>query len=373
MAKTYVVDGAKLKCSCGTIPSNLKVAINHNASIEGKAQGNIKDSRPRVNIKSFGPCGNRPKRKPCDLKISGQWSSGKTDVNIGGAAALLKSSKLRCNRGGTISIVDPGQKLDLVGAAPVKTRKTTAKEATETEILTVAGIVYLGPSLPGIMNRSVNLENGYLSKIEIKAKERIGQWCIIHKDKLPLKEVATRIYHDQSFTGFIADANGIVAEYAVKGQALYLPNINQNVWKMDEGMRLASYSYTGIDFRSVKPLVQVKGDLEAHFQKVTFEEYLFEGQDCQGRLVEQQSLSYESYRGKVKEGKDQKPFLSFPGTEVGTILDVKDAVKNGKYVSSKWSNSGKYVWKISKNKGAITRTICCVNCNSFAKSIVKSG
>lgn len=123
MGKTYVVDGAKLKCSCGTITSNLKVAINHNASIEGKLQANIKDSRPNVNIKSFGPCGNRPKRKPCDLKITGQWSSGKTDVKVGGAPALLKSSKLRCNRGGTISIVDPGQKLDQTGAALIKIRK----------------------------------------------------------------------------------------------------------------------------------------------------------------------------------------------------------------------------------------------------------
>lgn len=123
MAKTYVVDGAKLKCSCGTTTSNLKVAINHNASIGGKLQANIKDSRPNANIKSFGPCGNRPKRKPCDLKITGQWTSGKSDLNVGGAPALLNLSKLRCNRGGTISIVDPGQKLDQTGAAPIRIRR----------------------------------------------------------------------------------------------------------------------------------------------------------------------------------------------------------------------------------------------------------
>lgn len=123
MAKTYVVDGAKLKCSCGTTTCNLKVANDHKASIGGKLQANIKDSRPNANVKSFGPCGNRPKRRTCDLKITGQWTSGKNDLNVGGAPALLNSSKLRCNRGGIISIVDPGQKLDQTGAAPIKIRK----------------------------------------------------------------------------------------------------------------------------------------------------------------------------------------------------------------------------------------------------------
>jgi hypothetical protein len=123
LAKTYVVDGAKLKCSCGTTTCNLKVANDHKASIGGKLQANIKDSRPNANVKSFGPCGNRPKRRTCDLKITGQWTSGKNDLNVGGAPALLNSSKLRCNRGGIISIVDPGQKLDQTGAAPIKIRK----------------------------------------------------------------------------------------------------------------------------------------------------------------------------------------------------------------------------------------------------------
>lgn len=372
MAKTYVVDGAKLKCSCGTTTSNLKVANNHNASIGGKLQANIKDSRPNANIKSFGPCGNRPKRRTCDLKITGQWTSGKTDLNVGGAPALLNSSKLRCNRGGTISIVDPGQKLDQTGAAPVKTRKTSTKKTTETEILSVRGIVYIGPSIPGLLNRPVPTENGYFTKIDIKPKERIGQWCIIHKDKLPLTEVANRIYHDQSFTGFINDANKIDTDYAVKGQALYLPDLNYNIWKMDNGMRLASYSYTGIDFKSLKPIIQIAGDVEARYINATFEEYLFEGENCKGGIVEQQSLSYDSYRGNVK--RDEKRMkLEFPSDEIGIAKDIRDAIKQGEHISSRWSKKGRYVWKISKNKGVIDRTFGWVNGRSFAKTIVKSG
>ena len=54
MAKTYVVNGATLKCVLGAAPSTLTVLPVNRVEIGGKAKANIMDCKPMVNIKPFG-------------------------------------------------------------------------------------------------------------------------------------------------------------------------------------------------------------------------------------------------------------------------------------------------------------------------------
>ena len=51
MAKTYVVNGATLKCVLGAAPSTLTVLPVNRVEIGGKAKANIMDCKPMVNIK----------------------------------------------------------------------------------------------------------------------------------------------------------------------------------------------------------------------------------------------------------------------------------------------------------------------------------
>jgi hypothetical protein len=109
MGNTYVVQGATLKCDCGSKETKLSVPNDHKSYISGKAQGNVEDYLPFSNIKPFGGCSRRSKKRPCLLLISAPWMGGKRDVLIGDFPALLKSATLRCNLGGTIRIKNDGQ------------------------------------------------------------------------------------------------------------------------------------------------------------------------------------------------------------------------------------------------------------------------
>jgi hypothetical protein len=104
---SYVVDGATLKCSCGTSYSTLLTPGRRSAKIQGRRQGNIMDFEPMFNILPFGYCMTRESK--CVPIITIQWVNGKDDTWVDGAPALLDISKVACLTGGTISIVHDGQ------------------------------------------------------------------------------------------------------------------------------------------------------------------------------------------------------------------------------------------------------------------------
>lgn len=123
MAESYVVQGARLKCSCGDQESGLQVT-DHRVSICGKPQANVDDFKPHINIAPFGMCQSlanptvaaataankgRLKKMPCVPNTVTPWISSKTDVLIAERPALLSSSLLHCCWNGTISISDDGQ------------------------------------------------------------------------------------------------------------------------------------------------------------------------------------------------------------------------------------------------------------------------
>lgn len=129
---SFVVDGATLKCGCSDQQSQLRV-ISRNISILGKAQANIMDFKPNINIKPFGKCSslqnptvasataaNRGKLKkmPCNPAVTRAWINGKQDKKVAGHPALLNKSTNMCIYGGKISIANDGQPICTIKAAP---------------------------------------------------------------------------------------------------------------------------------------------------------------------------------------------------------------------------------------------------------------
>lgn len=132
MATSYVVDGATLKCSKGGT-CKLKVTPGRNTFIQGKPQANVNDYTTK-SIPKFNFC-SIPKHHQCRLSLQGPWKSGKNDVIIEGAPALMHKSKIKCAKGGVISIQKHNQCLESDGALvfPVKEPKIEVIEQNNNE------------------------------------------------------------------------------------------------------------------------------------------------------------------------------------------------------------------------------------------------
>ena len=115
----YVCKGAKLKCSMGTMLSELGVIhTGKPVYLHGENMANITDCKSKQNIKPFGLCtsGANPAvssknnvPQPCEPVIISQWTSGKTDVLVKDKPALMNNDKLMCMWAGMIEITDEGQ------------------------------------------------------------------------------------------------------------------------------------------------------------------------------------------------------------------------------------------------------------------------
>ena len=144
----YVCTGATLKCTMGTSCPKLK-ATPKNVSLTGKDQANIADYVSMKNIPSFGRCrslGYPPTASataanhgkltpmPCVPGTCPKWKAIDQDSLICGEPALLKPATLKCMYGGTISIVDPGQTLEIKVRAVSPQTKNENKQKVEQEI-----------------------------------------------------------------------------------------------------------------------------------------------------------------------------------------------------------------------------------------------
>lgn len=144
----YVCTGATLKCTMGTSCPKLK-ATPKNVSLTGKDQANIADYVSMKNVPSFGRCrslGYPPTASataanhgkltpmPCVPGTCPKWETIDKDSLLCGEPALLKPATLKCMYGGTISIVDPGQVLEIKVRGISKQSKNEKKEKAEQEI-----------------------------------------------------------------------------------------------------------------------------------------------------------------------------------------------------------------------------------------------
>ena len=121
---SYVVIGAILSCEFGDAPSTLKLPISHGVYLKNKAQLNIMDFEPNVNIMPFGMCDNLSNPAvaqatdandgeltpvPCSPVITMPWINGKDDNLIENFPALLSKSTNACIYCGQIIVEDDGQ------------------------------------------------------------------------------------------------------------------------------------------------------------------------------------------------------------------------------------------------------------------------
>lgn len=113
--------GANLMCTFGVAPSTLMVNSQMKTMVSSKPMATIMDNKPMANIPPFGMC-NCPANPatvkpppvffapaPCVPVIPAPWAPGSPTVLLGSYPALNQSSKLMCQWGGVISVINPGQ------------------------------------------------------------------------------------------------------------------------------------------------------------------------------------------------------------------------------------------------------------------------
>lgn len=198
----YVCTGATLKCTMGTSTAKLK-ATPKNVSLTGKEQANIADYLSMKNVPSFGECrslsypptasataANHGKLTPmpCVPGTCPKWKAIDKDSLICGEPALLETSTLKCIYGGTISIVNPAQSLEIKIREVPYQPKNEKQENSEQEIpeellqefseldtkglgessildgiqlaLDAAGMVPLFGAIPDLINASISVLRG---------------------------------------------------------------------------------------------------------------------------------------------------------------------------------------------------------------------
>lgn len=119
MAITYVVDGAKIKCSQGIGLSTLQRIADNTVFLHDKTFLTVADNKAYGNIIPFPLCKSlknpsviaaQGKPSTCNPNICMKWINGKTDLNIKGEYALKSDCRLSCLFGGIIEIDDDGQR-----------------------------------------------------------------------------------------------------------------------------------------------------------------------------------------------------------------------------------------------------------------------
>jgi hypothetical protein len=116
--------GAMLSCSFGVAPSSLVVLPVNRVLAPLMPAANIMDNKPFLNVLPFGMCNSMANPMvaaataaalgvltpmPCIPVTVAPWVPGSPTVLIGNMPALNQNSKLMCNWGGVISVLNPGQ------------------------------------------------------------------------------------------------------------------------------------------------------------------------------------------------------------------------------------------------------------------------
>lgn len=124
-----VVTGAKMLCPFGTVPANLTVTSQTTVLAEGKPVATIQDCAPNVNISSFGMCSSMANPQvasataaalgvltpqPCVPAVAGTWFPTQTMCLAEGKPCLTGNASAVCSYGGTLNIIDAGQKTVVV-------------------------------------------------------------------------------------------------------------------------------------------------------------------------------------------------------------------------------------------------------------------
>ena len=111
-----------LSCPFGAAPSTFLVTPEKKV-LSNMPLATIDDNKPMVNVMPFGMCSSMANPQvaaataaalgvltpmPCMPVITAPWTPGSPTVLIAGKPALNQTSKLFCNWGGAIQVVNPG-------------------------------------------------------------------------------------------------------------------------------------------------------------------------------------------------------------------------------------------------------------------------
>lgn len=117
-----VCGAAVLSCPFGAAPSTFLVTPEKKV-LSNMPLATIDDNKPMVNVMPFGMCSSMANPQvaaataaalgvltpmPCMPVITAPWTPGSPTVLIAGKPALNQTSKLICNWGGVIQVVNPG-------------------------------------------------------------------------------------------------------------------------------------------------------------------------------------------------------------------------------------------------------------------------
>lgn len=124
-----VVTGAKVQCPFGTTPATLIATSQSTVLAEGKPVATIQDAAPLANILSCGMCSSLANPQvasataaalgvltpqPCVPAVAGTWIQAQAKCLAGGVPCLTGEATAVCSYGGSLTIVDAGQKTVLV-------------------------------------------------------------------------------------------------------------------------------------------------------------------------------------------------------------------------------------------------------------------
>lgn len=119
-----VCNGATMQCSFGLAPSTLIVLPENQTLVSNQPMATIMDNKPMVNIPPFGMCNTISNPAvaaataaklgvftpaACVPVTTAPWVPGSPTVLVANKPALNNNSKLMCNWGGVIQILNPGQ------------------------------------------------------------------------------------------------------------------------------------------------------------------------------------------------------------------------------------------------------------------------
>ena len=118
MPGPVVVQEALMMCDMGTAPMPLTVTSNETVRINGFAVATIMDIAPMVNIPPFATCNILTAAAlgvptPCVPAPVGPWVPGSVVQTINGLPVLNLPATCQCGVGGTITITEPGQTVEI--------------------------------------------------------------------------------------------------------------------------------------------------------------------------------------------------------------------------------------------------------------------
>lgn len=117
MSRTYVIDGACLRCTLGTTEGKIKVTSQQKMFVQGKLKVTSED---KLVPTTFGSC-NRSSPPPACVPDLQEWQNTSKKSKMGSKTFVMQDSSIQCSQGGMISIQDHTQIASIGGGGAEQT------------------------------------------------------------------------------------------------------------------------------------------------------------------------------------------------------------------------------------------------------------